>query len=173
MWVVGCGLWFMVYGLWFMVYGLWFMVYGLWFHSVQCGRVAGRNAAGRSQKFETVPYFWTMQVWGLGFGFWGLGFGVYTTTTTNDAAAASGATRSTTWDAPPRTITCTWRAAWVTRSSWRITAGVITRHTEQTEHVTRHTSHVTRHTSHVTRLQGRSSACGRSHGHPQRRNLHC
>lgn len=30
---------------------------------LQCGRVAGRNAAGRSQKLETVPYFWTMQ-WG-------------------------------------------------------------------------------------------------------------
>jgi NADPH-dependent 2,4-dienoyl-CoA reductase/sulfur reductase-like enzyme len=34
-----------------------------WAHAQQCGRVAGRNAAGRSQKFETVPYFWTMQ-WG-------------------------------------------------------------------------------------------------------------
>jgi hypothetical protein len=83
LWVVGCGLWFvvflwfMVYCLWFIVCGLWFVVYGLWFHSVQCGRVAGRNAAGRSQKFETVPYFWTMQVWGLGFGVWGLGFGVW------------------------------------------------------------------------------------------------
>jgi NADPH-dependent 2,4-dienoyl-CoA reductase/sulfur reductase-like enzyme len=32
-----------------------------WAHAQQCGRVAGRNAAGRSQKFETVPYFWTMQ----------------------------------------------------------------------------------------------------------------
>ena len=34
-----------------------------WAHAQQCGRVAGRNAAGRSQRFETVPYFWTMQ-WG-------------------------------------------------------------------------------------------------------------
>ena len=34
-----------------------------WAHAQQAGRVAGRNAAGRSQRFETVPYFWTMQ-WG-------------------------------------------------------------------------------------------------------------
>ena len=34
-----------------------------WAHAQQCGRVAGRNAAGRSQRFDTVPYFWTMQ-WG-------------------------------------------------------------------------------------------------------------